>query len=65
LLAWSFRLNDKSLELVIGLFEFVILLFSLTAEPEFIKKGEKLQVMNFGDKARSAAPLEILLFVKN
>jgi len=42
-----------------------VLLFSLSAEPEFIKKGEKLQVLNFGEKARSAAPLEILLFVKN
>lgn len=42
-----------------------ILLFALTTEPEFIRKGEKLQVLNFGEKARAAAPLEILLFVKN
>jgi len=42
-----------------------ILLFTLTADPDFIRKGEKLQVLNFGEKARAAAPLEILLFVKN
>ena len=42
-----------------------VVLFALTAEPEFIKQGETLQVLNFGERARSAAPLEILLFVKN
>lgn len=42
-----------------------VVLFSLTPEPEFIKQGEKLQVLNFGERARPAAPLEILLFVKN
>ena len=42
-----------------------VLLFSLDADHDFIRKGEKLQVLNFGEIARSGSPLEIVLFVKN
>lgn len=41
-----------------------VVLFSLRADSEFIKPGENLQILNFGEKGRAFSPLEIVLYVK-
>ncbi len=42
-----------------------VLLFALRAEAEFIEKaGERLQILNFGERGRALSPLEIVLYVK-
>jgi type VI secretion system protein ImpJ len=42
-----------------------VILFSLRADPEFVRPGEILQILNLGQRGRAALPLEILLYVKN
>jgi hypothetical protein len=39
------------------------ILFKLTADAEFIKTGEILQVLNFGEKGIKNSPAELVLFV--
>lgn len=41
-----------------------VLLFSLQPDAEFIKPGERLLVLNFGDRGRAFSPLEMVLYVK-
>ena len=42
-----------------------VILFSLRPQAEFVKPGEVLQVMNFGERGRGARPLEVVLYVKH
>jgi type VI secretion system protein ImpJ len=41
-----------------------VLLFGLKADSEFVKAGERLQVLNPTQRGRDASPLEIVLYVK-
>ncbi len=41
-----------------------VILFSLKPDGEFIKPGETLQIVNFGERGRAFSPLEVVLYVK-
>ena len=41
-----------------------VLLFSLRPDPEFIRPGERLLILNFGERGRAFSPVEIVLYVK-
>jgi type VI secretion system protein ImpJ len=41
-----------------------VVLFTLRVDAEFIKPGEQLQILNFGERGRTFSPLEIVLYVK-
>lgn len=42
-----------------------VMLFTLTMNPEFIRPGELLQVLNYEERGRSWRPLEMVLYVKH
>jgi type VI secretion system protein ImpJ len=41
-----------------------VVLFGLKPEPEFIRSGETLQILNFGERWRNLSPVEVVLYVK-
>ena len=41
-----------------------VVLFTLKVEPEFVRAGEQLQILNFGERGRGNYPLEVVLYVK-
>jgi type VI secretion system protein ImpJ len=41
-----------------------LVLFGLKADPEFVRSGETLQILNFGDRWKTMSPIEIVLYVK-
>jgi type VI secretion system protein ImpJ len=41
-----------------------VVLFALNTEAEFIRAGEMLRILNFGERGRVNYPLEIVLYVK-
>jgi hypothetical protein len=41
-----------------------VVLFGLRPEPEFIRSGETLQILNFGERWRNLSPVEVVLYVK-
>lgn len=41
-----------------------VVLFTLKADPEFVRPGELLHIMNLGERGRAFSPLEIVLYVK-
>jgi type VI secretion system protein ImpJ len=41
-----------------------VVLFSLRPEQDFIRSGETLQILNFGERWRNVTPLEVVLYVK-
>lgn len=58
--AWrQFIETDQELSPVRGL-----ILFSLKPDAEFVRPGEALQIVHYGERGRPAAPLEIILYVR-
>jgi type VI secretion system protein ImpJ len=51
--------NDPELMPVRG-----VVLMALRLDPEFVKPGETLQVLNLSDRGRSLSPVEMVLYVK-
>ena len=51
--------NDQELVPVRG-----VVLFGLKPDGEFIRPGETMQILNFGERWKTLSPLEIVLFVK-
>jgi type VI secretion system protein ImpJ len=41
-----------------------VVLFSLRADPEFLRTGESLQILHLGERGRAISPIEIVLYVK-
>lgn len=41
-----------------------VILFGLRPEMEFVRPGETLQILNFGERWKGLSPLEIVLYVK-
>ncbi len=41
-----------------------LILFALKPAPEFVHPGEPLQIVNFSERSRASAPLEIVLYVR-
>jgi type VI secretion system protein ImpJ len=41
-----------------------VVLFAVRPDAEFVKSGETLQILNFGDRGRTFSPVEIVMFVK-
>lgn len=41
-----------------------VVLFGLKSDPEFVRPGETLQILNFGERWKALSPLEIVLYVK-
>ncbi|MDX2178053.1 MAG: type VI secretion system baseplate subunit TssK [Bryobacteraceae bacterium] len=42
-----------------------VLLFALRPDPEFVRAGEPLEILNIGEKAAAAQPLQIALYVRS
>ena len=41
-----------------------VVLFSLKPDRDFVRSGETLQILNFGERWRTLSPLEVVLYVK-